>query len=242
MNRQYWKMARPVARLRAGRGDWYRMIENKAEGTAEVFIYDEIGYLGVTAADFAKDLRAIKAPKITVHLDTPGGDVFDGLNIYNTIRDHPAETTIIVDALAASAGSYILQAGDHRIMNRHSQVMIHNAHGMAIGNGTDMRALADLLDKQTVNIANIYAERSGTTPDAWLDAMAAETWYLADEAVAAGLADEVADADKAVGNSFDLSVFSYAGREQAPAPVLDPDPAPEVDWAALTEALKGAFA
>ena len=95
-----FKTARPLARLQAGRTDWYR-IENSAENGAEIYIYDEIGYVGVSAKDFVKDLNAIKTSEITLHLDTPGGDVYDGITIYNAIRDHKSHVTVVVDSMAA---------------------------------------------------------------------------------------------------------------------------------------------
>ena len=241
------RTARPVAKLRQGRNDWYR-IENKAADTAEVFIYDEIGYFGVTAADFVEDLRDITADRIELHLNTPGGDVFDGIAIYNALRDHAADVAVTVDGIAASAGSFIAQAGDHIVMNRASQMMIHDAWGLTIGSADDMREMADKLDKHTMNIAAIYAERAGGTADTWREAMRDETWYSADEAVAAGLADEVKGGGSASKNSFDLSVFTYAGREKAPAPepVTEPAPAPsvevDIDFDEITQGLKEAFA
>jgi len=233
-------MARPVARLRAGRTDWYR-IENSSRTQAKVYIYDEIGYVGVSAQDFVRDLQAINASSIEVHLDTPGGDVFDGIAIYNAIRDHSAEVTVIVDALAASAGSFIAQAGDKVIMNRNSQMMIHDAHGLAIGNSADLTELSALLDKASDNLASIYADRSGKPAAYWREAMKKETWYSAEEAVDVGLADEVVGATAKVQNDFDLSVFSYAGREQAPAPVVEaPEPTiPEDAWLSIAASLKG---
>lgn len=229
--------------MREGRTDWYR-IENKAASKASVYIYDEIGYVGVSAQDFVRELNEVRASEIELHLDTPGGDVFDGIAIYNAIHDHPARVTVIVDSLAASAGSFIAQAGDHRVMNRGSQMMIHNAHSLMVGNSKDLREHADFLEKQSANIANIYAARSGKDVDGWLAAMDAETWYMAEEAVEAGLADEVAgQAAVKTGNTFDLSVFSHAGREYAPAPVVaEPEATEEIDWAAISNALKGALA
>lgn len=221
------KMARPTAKLVEGRRDWYR-IENSATASAsDVYIYDEIGYFGVTAADFVRDFSAISRDQVTLHINSPGGDVFDGLAITNAIRDHRANVTVVVDGLAASAASFIAMAGDRVVMNRNSQMMIHDAHGLTIGNGTDMRAMADLLDKMSDNIADIYAKRAGGTQQSWRKAMQNETWYSADEAVKAGLADEVAGSDEArSSNSWDLSIYNFAGREAAPAPEM-PDPTPE---------------
>ncbi len=237
------RTTRPVAELREGRNDWYR-ISNQAADIAEVFIYDEIGYFGVTAADFVKDLRQITAGRIELHLNTPGGDSFDGIAIYNGLRDHPARVEVIVDALAASAGSFIAQAGDQVVMNRGSQMMIHDAWGLSIGNAADMAAMAELLDRQSDNIAAIYADRAGGTVGDWRELMRAETWFSADEAVEAGLADEVAGRDAAAENSFDLSVFRYAGRGAAPEPTIpeSTDGEADIDIGDITDALKGAFA
>jgi ATP-dependent Clp endopeptidase proteolytic subunit ClpP len=246
------KIARPVARLRQGRTDWYR-IENRASNAADVYIYDEIGYWGVTAQDFVRDLQDVKSSAITLHLNTPGGDVFDGIAIYNALRDHRAEVTVRIDALAASAGSFIAMAGDKIVATRNSTVMIHDASGLAIGNATDMREMADLLAKISDNIASIYAERAGGSVDYWRAAMQAETWYDATEARDAGLVDEVDNRDgDAADNSWDLSIFTYASREQAPTPTIpvrDETPEPvvtdeyaDLDVSGLAEALEGAFA
>lgn len=233
------RIARPVAQLRAGRRDWYR-ITNQADGSAEVAIYDEIGYFGVSAQDFIRELADIKAERIDVRLNTPGGEVFDGVAIYNALRNHPAAVTTYVDGLAASIGSVILQAGDTRVAAKASQVMIHNGHGVVIGGAEDMRQTADLLDQVNDMIAEVYADRSGGSVDDYRAAMAAETWYDAAEAKTAGLIDQVATAGGKADNSWDLSIFAYAGRQQAPAPVIPTRDT--VDVAALTAALKGAFA
>ena len=219
---RHLKMARPVGQLKEGRSDWYR-IDNKAGQVAKVYIYDEIGWFGVTADDFVKDLNAVTAGEIELHLNSPGGDAFQGIAIYNALRNHQAKITVRVDGLAASAASFIAQAGERVVIEKTAQMMIHDAAGLVIGNASDMREMADLLDKMSDNIASIYADRSGGGLGMWRDRMRAESWYSADEAVKAGLADEVAGGDEsrqAPDNKWDLSIFNYAGREHAPAPVL----------------------
>src|SRR6266542_2262274 len=214
------RTARPVAQLRAGRRDWYR-IKNSADGAAEIAIYDEIGYFGVTAGDFLDELKALDVKRIDVRINSPGGDVWDGLAIYNSLRDHPAAVTTYVDGLAASAASIIVQAGDRRVAAKASEVMIHEAWGLVVGNAADMRDAAGRLDQASGMIAGVYADRAGGTVDGWREAMRAESWYTGAEAADAGLVDEVASAasgDQA--NSWDLSIYSYAGREQAPAPKI----------------------
>jgi ATP-dependent protease ClpP protease subunit len=174
------------------RGDnWFR-IENKAEArTADLFIYDEIGYFGTTAAEFGKELQALNVEQIDVHINSVGGSVFDGIAIYNALRTHDAKVTTQVDSAALSIASVIAQAGDTRTMVSGSQMMIHEAHGMALGFAGDMREMADLLDKQTGIIAGIYAERSGEPKAGFDTLMRASTWLDADETVAAGLADDI---------------------------------------------------
>lgn len=201
-----WRSTRPMARLVQGRADWYR-IENKAE-TAEVYIYDEIGYFGVTANDFVRDLRNISSDKINLHLNTPGGDVFDGIAIFNALKAHKATVNVVVDGLAASAGSFIAMAGDRIAMAPHSKMMIHEAFGLAIGNAEDMAKMAERLDATSENIAAIYAERAGKDAKHWRALMKAETWFTDQEAVTAGLADEVGRVieDDRLRN-FDLSIF-----------------------------------
>lgn len=172
------------------RNDWYSIV-NRADGTAAVYLYDEIGYWGTTAKDFAAELTAIDADTIDVHVSSIGGEVFDGIAIYNALRSHKAEIRVQVDSMAASIASVIVQAGDTRSMLSGSQMMIHNAHGLGWGGADDLRAMADILDKQTAIIADIYAERSGRDADTFLELMAVESWLNASEAVDAGLADEV---------------------------------------------------
>ncbi|MEV0197364.1 head maturation protease, ClpP-related [Nonomuraea sp. NPDC050691] len=166
--------------------------------------------------------------------DSPGGEVFDGIAIANLLRSHPAKVTTWVDGLAASIASVIALAGDWVIMQPHSQMMIHNPWATCIGDAADMRDAAERLDRQSDNLAAVYAERTGGDMKHRRELMQAETWFTAAEAVAAGLADEVAehstpddttqdapdDNAKARACAWDLSVFHYAGREQAPAPNL----------------------
>lgn len=172
-----------------------------ADAADELWIYDQVGFIdwwtgeGVTAQTFAKDLSGLKAKNLTIRVNSPGGDVFDGLAIKNMIASHARDkgvtVTARVDALAASIASVIIQAADKVIVEPHSQIMIHDASGFSMGNAAEMRDMADLLDMISQNIAQVYADAAGGSPDAWRKTMKAETWYTAQEAVDAGLADEV---------------------------------------------------
>ncbi len=239
MDKSRFKTSRSIANLKEGRNDWYR-IENAASGSPSVYIYDEIGYFGVTASDFVSDLNAIKADSIDVHVNSPGGDVFDGVAIYNALLNHSAQIHVYVDGLAASAASFITMAGDTVTMMKTATMMIHDASGLVIGNSADMAKMIDLLDQASDNIASIYADKAGGSVESWRSKMKDETWYTADEAVKAGLADEVAKG-KATNkvSTFDLSMYSYQGRKESPAPVIDE--APDFDPAAFREAMQKAW-
>jgi ATP-dependent protease ClpP protease subunit len=235
---------RPRAALPDGRGPARLRVESLAGAdTATLYVLDEIGYWGISAADVMAELAQLANVRdLTVRITSPGGDVFDGIAIYNALADHPAQVTVMVEGLAASAASFIAQAGDVRRMNRGTQMMIHDAAGMCVGNASDMAEMQALLDRVSDTIASIYADRSGGDAATWREAMRAETWYGPDEAVAAGLADETAapaepeqgEPEPAMAAQFDLTVFAFAGRAQAPAPqtsrpeALSPgvDPAP----------------
>ncbi|MEU0978465.1 head maturation protease, ClpP-related [Streptomyces griseus] len=205
---------------------WYEIRNAADPDEAELLIYDEIGgWWGNTPGEIVDELRAVTAPTLRVRINSPGGSVYDGIAIANAIRLHPATVTVQVDGIAASAASVIAMAGDRIVMTPQSQLMIHDASSLCIGNASDMAEMAALLDIQSDNIADAYAARAGGTREEWRERMRAESWYLAAEAVAAGLADEVlpfrkeAEPEPALTNTWDLSVFRYAGREEAPAPV-----------------------
>lgn len=223
------RLKRPVSRLQNGRTDWYR-IENKADssGPPKIYIYDEIGYFGHTAKGFTDDLNAIDSSELTLHVNSPGGDIFDGLAIYQALKSHKAQVTVVVDGLAASIASVIAMAGDRVVMAPKATMMIHDGWSMSVGNAAEMRKMADLLDKQSDIIASVYADRSGQPADFWRNQMHEDSWYNAQEAVAAGLADEIEGQVPKKDDQFDLSVYAHAGREQAPAPAIKPPAEPVV--------------
>jgi ATP-dependent Clp endopeptidase proteolytic subunit ClpP len=189
---------------------WYSISNAVSGQPTQVTIYDEIGFFGVAAGDFMADLKGINGD-IQLHINSPGGDVHDGLAIYNQLKQRKGDVHVIVDGLAASAASFIAMAASpgKLEMAPHSQMMIHNGFSMAIGDAADLRKTADLLDKVTTEIASIYSERSGKPVQHFLDLMAAETWLSDKEAVAEGLADGI-HGQEAAKNSWDLSVYANA--------------------------------
>lgn len=199
-------------------------IKNVADGGVELFIYGEIGW-ETDAGDFARELASIEAEKITVRVSSPGGDAYQGIAIMNALRAHPAHVTAVIEGLAASAASFIAVGGADRVVIRpHAEVMIHDAMAFIGGNAGEMqKAIADL-DRISDSIADIYAQKAGGEPSGWRELMRAETWYSADEAVAAGLADVVEEARESVAarapvGVFNLSKFKYPGRRASPSPV-----------------------
>lgn len=226
---------RPALTAPDGAEGWYRITNSLDEGgspIATISVYGDIGSWGITAASFMQELQATDASTIYLSLSSPGGDVFDGLAINNALRSHRAKVIVQVDALAASIASVIAMAGDRIIAAPHSQFMIHNAQGVSCGEASELREYADFLDRQSENIARVYQERAGGTVKHWLKLMADETWFFADEAVAAGLADEVGkperqtEDDRATAAAWDLAVYNYAhtSREDAPAPLIEAEP------------------
>jgi len=172
---------------------WFR-IDNAtaaAPETTPVYLYDEIGMWGVTAADFVQALAGVTTPALDLHINSPGGSVFDGIAIHAALVNHTATVNTVVDGIAASAASFIAMAGDTRSIEKPASMMIHDASGLVLGNAGDMRAMADVLDQLSNAIAGIYADRAGGTPADWRASMLAETWYTSDQAVTAGLADTV---------------------------------------------------
>ena len=205
-------------------GNWFTITNKAAEDDTEVIIYDEIGFWGTTAQEFVESLNKIETSKITLRLNSPGGEVFDGLAIHNALVRHEAKVSVFVDALAASAASFIAQAGDEIYMAKGSVMMIHDGMAICMGNEEDMLKTAGVLKKLSNNIAGIYADRAGGTVEEWRALMREESWFTADEAVAVKLADSVLEnedeeAEEAVAK-WNLAFFNYAGRDKAPNPLL----------------------
>lgn len=222
----------------------------KADGSAKarVQIYGVIGdwWDGLDAATLANKITALETDEIEVHLNSPGGIAFDGIAIHNALKQHDADVHVMVDGLAASAASIIAMAGDKITMAVGSQLMVHDASGLCWGQASDMAKTAEILDKLSDSIADVYASRAAGTRDEWRQIMLAETWYTAAEAVEAGLADQVDQAledgqAKNATSAFDLTIFAYAGRDQAPAPHMPParpeEPTTQKEGVAMSDTL-----
>jgi ATP-dependent Clp protease protease subunit len=183
----------------------------RAEGrTAEIHIYDEIGLWGINAADFIRDLKGLGAlDTINLRINSPGGSVFDGLAIHNSLKRHKARVVVTVDGIAASIASVVAMAGDEVVMPANALMMIHNPSGGVLGTSKDMRELANVLDKIKEGLISAYAERTGIDRDAIAELMDDETWLDPSEAVRMGFADRVEEPAR-IAAHFDLSKFRNA--------------------------------
>lgn len=177
---------------------WYSFAI-KAAGVLDISIHDEIGSWGVEASVFLAqlkdDLNEVEPTKvINLSIHSPGGNLLDGLAMYNALRAHPAKVYGRVEGIAASAASLVLMAADTISMPEDAWIMIHNPWTIAIGDAEEMRAVADLSEKMRDSMANIYERRTGMDRDELLAMMSEETWMTSVEALNAGFADNISDA------------------------------------------------
>jgi ATP-dependent Clp protease protease subunit len=185
-----------------------KIVRNEQADEAEILVYDEIGFWGIQAADFKRALAQVDAKTLHVRINSPGGSVFDGIAIYNALREHSAHVITHVDSLAASIASVIALAGDEVKIANNAYLMIHDPWTITIGNADDLRKDAGLLDKFSQTILDVYTAKSSEKPEALKKLMHDETWLTADEALELGLVDEVVDTSE-VKAEFDLSIYAH---------------------------------
>jgi ATP-dependent protease ClpP protease subunit len=175
-----------------------------ATGDNVITMFDVIGEDfwsggGITAKNVAAQLRAIGDRPVEIQINSPGGDMFEGIAIYNILREHPQEVTVKVMAMAASAASIIAMAGDRVEIGAASFLMIHNCWVMAIGNRLDLRETADWLEPFDQAMVDLYAQRTGQTPDnvsKWMNANGGDGTYMSgSQAVDRGFADTLLSSD-----------------------------------------------
>jgi ATP-dependent protease ClpP protease subunit len=181
---------------------WHAGVRAAGDDTERtISVYDVIGYdywsgEGVTAKRVAGALRAMGKGPVTVNVNSPGGDMFEGLAIYNLLREHEGEVTVKVLGLAASAASVIAMAGDTVQIARAGFFMIHNAWIMAAGNRNDLREYADWLEPFDAAMADIYSARTGEDIKAIAKLLDAESWIGGTQAVEDGFADDLLPSDQ----------------------------------------------
>ena len=211
---------------------WYNFKQTDTD-PAVLSIFDDIGAFGVSAKSFLNDLASAQGDSVRVEINSPGGDVFAGLAIYNGLRNSGKKVNVRVLGLAASAASLVAMAGDTIEMPENSFMMVHNPWGFAMGGASDMRDTADMLDTLGTSLASTYAKRTGKSAEEITALLDAETWMSAAEAVDAGFATAVIS-EVPVKAAFDLdrlpaNVRAAYASAKASAPAPAPAPAPEDD-------------
>lgn len=218
--------ARTVGFLLSGNRSWFEIRAASNLAAAEIHLYDAIGSYGVTAAAFVDALNAVKQKTINLFVNSPGGDCADGKTIFNALKRHPATVNAVVDGWAASAASFIIQAADKISMGTGSLLMIHDPYAGAIGDAATMEKMLEYLNAEGDSIAAIYAERAGGDPEEWREKMRAETWYKAQEAVDAGLADALVVSGKAKNQvyAFNLADLPFKNVPEWAPVASEPEP------------------
>lgn len=193
-------------------------IEQKADASeATLYLYDEISFWGINADEFVKGLNEVDAETIHLRVNSPGGSVFDGIAIYNAIKQHKSTIIAHIDGLAASIASVIVLGADEVRAGESSYMMIHSPWSIVSGTAEDMREEANLLDKVGGTISQIYQRKTGLSADEIQEMMTAgafgETWMTAQEAKDKGFVDVVEELEeetkaKASAVVFDLSAFA----------------------------------
>lgn len=186
------------------------------DDTTEMDIFGPIGEWGVSATHVKEILSDVNTSSIIVNVNSPGGDVFDGIAIHNMLRQYRGDVEVRVMGLAASAASVIAMAGDTIRIADGAFIMIHNAWAVAVGDKRAAAKMAETLDQIDGALVQLYAARTGGKERDIADMMNAETWLGAEAAVEAGFADEILEnEDKADASAWDVKAY-----KNAPKPLL----------------------
>lgn len=204
-------------------GAGFSVYARDAGKRGEIFIYEDVGegwFGGFSAKQFSDEITALGkgVTHLDVHINSYGGDVFDGLAIYNRLVTHGATVHTHIDGIAASIASVIAMAGHEVHMAENAQVMIHNAWGIAAGTAADLRARADLLDSVTGKIAGVYVARTKMPSEEVLAMMDAESWMTADDALVKGFATHVTENLRVAAYGAPNTLFNY--RKSPVSPVV----------------------
>lgn len=214
----------------------------------EIVLHGTVGDVyweeGFTARDVIEALASLGRDKdVTVHINSGGGVAWEGVAIFNALDAHRGKVTCIVDGIAASAASIIAMAGDETVMASGSLMMIHDPALFTMGDAADHKKSIEVLDKLGDQLAGIYADKTGSAPDALRELMRAETWLTADEAVSLKFADRSDQAAAAEAMAFNYAAYAAAPdalralaaerkwnkKPEASAPVVEATPAPKLE-------------
>lgn len=224
---------------------FYQMLRSEDEQNTDLVIHGDIASYkwedsDVGSYDLAQELSSIKTPKLTVRINSYGGEVSQGLGIYNLLKSFKGEVVTINDGFACSAASVIFLAGSKRIMPKSSLLMIHNAWTMAYGDSNEMRKTAEMLEKVTLPSIEIYKQSSNLTENEIKKMLDEETWISADEALAYGFATQVTEDEpkQSLENHF-LYKLVMKNKELENQVPKESDQEVKDPWASFFKPLKG---
>ena len=194
---------------------WYSInpIEAKKGKSTDIFIYDEIGVHGITAKSFLQDLKDLGGKDITLHINSTGGDVFEGQAIYTALKNYTGKVTAKIEGLAASMATVIALAADTIEMTSNSLFMIHSPMSNVFGNKSQMRKQINALEKVESTMLNVYSKRTGLDKEKISYMLDSETWLSADEAKEMGFVDAVSGKVEIVAK-YDITGFENKTAEE----------------------------
>ena len=198
----------------------------------ELILYDVIGQdmfgAGITAKDIKAQIDGFgEVDEITVRINSPGGDVFEGLAIYNLLAEHPATITVKVDGYAASIASVIAMAGDTVTMAANALFMIHNPYTFAFGDSADLREKADVLETVKASLITTYQTKATADDNELSNLMDSETWFNAEQSIEHGFATAKTGTDAKLSN---LAGFKWLNHAPVIPDAPEPDTKPPVDY------------
>lgn len=174
---------------------WQPNIKSANDDENTIAIYEQIGTdwfgEGFTAKKMADALRAADGKDVTVSINSPGGDFFEGAAIYNLLREYSGKVTVKIPGLAASAASIIAMAGDVIQISEIGFLMIHDCWAIVIGNSAEMMKTAETFNKFDSAMADVYVSRTGLDKEEISDMMDKDTWLNGTEAIEKGFSDEL---------------------------------------------------
>ena len=196
-------------------------MESQSDSTT-IYLYGVIDeYFGVSAEDIARNLEELRGKAVTLRINSPGGDVFDGRAMYAAIKQH-GNVTAQIDGLAASAATYVALAAKSVNMTDGGFMMIHNAWTLAFGNKNDFMEMADLLGKFDETIINDYIKKTGKSKDELAAMMDAETWMNAQEALDMGFIDAITDGEVIDSPDNPANLWNLSAFDNAPKALTEP--------------------
>lgn len=175
----------------------FEVLNAATEDKAQIFMYGTINSYSwsdsISSKQVKQALSEVSAKEVHVHINSPGGDVFESIAIHNLLKNHDAEIIIHVDGLAASGASIIAMAGDKIVMPSNTMMMIHRAATYCFANAEGLKKIASKLEKIDASVTASYKTRFIGDSEDLETLLSDETWFTAEECVALGLADEVVD-------------------------------------------------